>query len=142
MNKWWLFVPAGAVLILVLQRRRGLSGEKGGSGGEDIEYEEIRLLTGLKSPDWFPMKGKEEDEEREPRLPASIVSKDIGSFHIELKKSKTGGCTVKLQENQPGWKRKTIGSWNGEPAICEAKFKKVADVVRTIRFKRKTGKNE
>jgi len=84
---------------------------------------------------WFPGGG---EEERKHRVYPYTRTKEIGSYAIQIVRT-DGTCTIKLYEYLSGWRKKLRATWTGfEKAECEIKFEQVCEVVRQVRFERKT----
>lgn len=97
---------------------------------------DIIARAGLKEYEyrWFP----EPEEPTKPRVYAYTRSKTIGSYLIRMTRT-DDACTIRLYEFLEGWKRKLRATWTGiGKEECDAKFEKVAETVRQVRYEHKT----
>ncbi len=93
---------------------------------------DILSRSGLKPFEyhWFPTP----EEPGKPRAYPYTRTKNVGPYSVQMTRT-NGTCTIRLYEFLEGWKKKLRGIWTGmEVAECEAKFEKVAEVVKQVRF--------
>lgn len=97
---------------------------------------DIIARAGLKEYEYryFP----EPAEERVPRAYPYTKTRHVGPYEVRMTRTDST-CSIRLYEFLEGWKKKLRATWTGfGRAECDAKFEKVAEVVRQVRFEHKT----
>jgi len=106
-----------------------------GNPSSSMTYD-IITRSGLKEFEykWFPSP----EEERPGRMYPYTRTKQVGSYEVKMTRT-DGTCTVKLYEFLEGWRKKLRATWTGmEKAECDSKFERVVEVVKQVRFERRT----
>jgi len=91
-------------------------------------------LGEYKPPPWDVVKRMEEekDETSKPPQPKVIAQREIGPYVVESRPY-ANICSIKVYQNLPGWRRKTVGVWSGSSGVCEDRVDQVAKAIHEAR---------
>jgi hypothetical protein len=135
--------PSGLGLLGLLGASLALGLVVKGTGPPSPEeWENIRSLGRLgeyRPPPYRIIKQLQEEatEAKETaKQPLSVEEREIGPYVVEAKRYRQT-CSIKVYQNLPGWRRKTIGVWSGAAGACAIRVGEVADAIHEARARQK-----